>query len=110
MAFLVHPLPDILLAYIEGSRDMAHQIGDQKTVGLVSGAPFRWVQVANHLAAFVGKHDDQRVLDPEGPGLGNLRPGNSAKAISASVRPGWTPRENSSGTFTYTRRVSVWAM
>jgi hypothetical protein len=53
---------------------MANQIGDQKTVGLVSGAPFRWVQVANDLAALIGKHDDRRVLDPEGPRLGNLHP------------------------------------
>jgi len=30
VALLVHPLPDIFLAYIEGSRDMPHEIGDQR--------------------------------------------------------------------------------
>jgi len=74
MTLFIRPLPNIFLTYIERAGDVAHKIGDQQPVGFVTGAPFRWVQMTDDLAALIGKHDDQRVLDPEGPRLGHLRP------------------------------------
>ena len=61
VALLIHPLPHIFLADIECSRDMPHQIGDQKAVGFVAGAPLRWMQVTDDLAALIGEHADRRT-------------------------------------------------
>src|SRR5438477_12725318 len=64
-AFFIDPFPNGFFADVEGSADMADQIGNQQAVGLVSGAMLRRMEVADHFAALVGEHDDKRIGDPE---------------------------------------------
>jgi hypothetical protein len=86
LALLIDPLPDILFANIEGSGDMPHEIGNQQSVLLMSGAPLRGIYVTLDVAAFVGEHDHQRVFDLERRRLPNQRAGRtSSRAARAQM-------------------------
>jgi hypothetical protein len=85
-ALLINPLPDILFANIERSGDMPHEIGDQQSVLLMSGAPLRRIYVTLDIAAFVREHDHERVFDLEGRRLPNQRAGRaSSRALRAQM-------------------------
>src|SRR5215831_7162498 len=64
-ALLVDPFPDGFFVDFEGAGDVPHQIGDQQPVTLMRRAMLRRMDMANHFAAFVGEHDDERVGNPE---------------------------------------------
>src|SRR5436190_21434407 len=64
-AFFIDPFPNGFFADVEGSADMADQIGNQQAVGLVSEAMLRRIAVADHFAALVVEHDDKRIGDLE---------------------------------------------
>src|SRR5438067_8719090 len=65
---------------------MPHEIGDQQSVLLMSGAPLRRIYVTLDVAAFVWEHDHQRLFDLERHRLPNQRAGRAYRGVARPRR------------------------